>query len=67
MQSPGRLWEHRASSWHRIEVARTPPEDLYREGPNSGEFVRTISRLVAMQTHDYMGEPHIAAELPTPG
>jgi len=55
---------------HRVKLlasAAARPDDLYREGPNSREFDRTVSRLVAMQTHDYMGEPHIAAEISTSG
>jgi len=52
---------------HRVKLlasAAALPEDLYREGPNSREFARTVSRLVEMQTHDYMAEPHVAAEAP---
>jgi cell division protein ZapE len=55
---------------HRVKLlasAATRPEDLYREGPNSREFGRTVSRLVEMQTHDYMAEPHVAAEVPSSG
>ena len=54
---------------HRVKLlasAAARPEDLYCEGPNSREFARTVSRLVEMQTRDYMGEPHLAAETPTP-
>ena len=54
---------------HHVKLlasAAAYPEDLYREGPGSQEFVRTVSRLIAMQTHEYMAEPHIAAEVPTP-
>ena len=49
---------------HRVKLlasAAARPEDLYREGPNSREFARTVSRLAEMQTHDYMAEPHVAA------
>ena len=52
---------------HRVKLlasAAAPPDDLYREGPNSREFGRTVSRLAEMQTHDYMGEPHVAAAVP---
>ena len=38
---------------HRVKLlasAAARPDDLYREGPNSREFGRTVSRLVAMQT-----------------
>jgi cell division protein ZapE len=51
---------------HRVKLlasAAARPEDLYREGQNSLEFARTVSRLAEMQTHDYMGEPHVAAEM----
>jgi cell division protein ZapE len=52
---------------HRVKLlasAAAPPADLYREGPNSREFGRTVSRLAEMQTHDYMSEPHVAAANP---
>jgi cell division protein ZapE len=55
---------------HRVKLlasAAAPPADLYREGPNSREFGRTVSRLAEMQTHDYMGEPHVAAAVPASG
>jgi cell division protein ZapE len=50
---------------HRVKLlvsAQVRPEELYREGPNSREFPRTVSRLVEMQTHEYMGQQHLAAE-----
>ena len=50
-----------------LASAAAPPADLYREGPNSREFGRTVSRLAEMQTHDYMGEPHVAAAIPPSG
>lgn len=55
---------------HRVKLlasAAARPDDLYREGPNSQEFGRTVSRLVEMQTHDYMALPHVAAAAPAPG
>jgi cell division protein ZapE len=48
---------------HRVKLlvsAAVPPAELYREGPGSHEFPRTASRLVEMQTHDYMALPHLA-------
>jgi cell division protein ZapE len=48
---------------HRVKLlisAAVRPEELYREGPNSREFPRTASRLVEMQTHDYMALPHLS-------
>jgi cell division protein ZapE len=52
---------------HRVKLlasAAARPEDLYREGPNSREFARTVSRLSEMQTHAYMREPHNATAAP---
>jgi len=46
---------------HRVKLlasAAARPEDLYREGPNSREFARTVSRLAEMQTHAYLARPH---------
>jgi cell division protein ZapE len=51
---------------HRVKLlasAAAPPWDLYREGPNSQDFSRTASRLVEMQTREYMGEAHVAADV----
>ncbi len=54
------LYDHRVKL---LVVGRGPARTtLYREGPNSREFPRTVSRLVEMQTHDYMALPHVAAE-----
>ena len=38
--------------------AAVPPEQLYTEGPLSGEFKRTASRLNEMQTAEYLSKPH---------
>jgi cell division protein ZapE len=49
---------------HRVKLlvsAEGPPAELYRAGPNSQEFPRTVSRLVEMQTREYMALPHVAA------
>jgi len=51
---------------HRVKLlasAAVPPWDLYTQGPNSQEFGRTASRLIEMQTRDYMGEAHVAADV----
>jgi cell division protein ZapE len=38
--------------------AQTAPELLYTEGPLSHEFPRTVSRLVEMQSAEFLAEPH---------
>lgn len=40
-------------------AAEAPPETLYVEGDNSFEFERTVSRLMEMQSTDYMRLPHL--------
>jgi cell division protein ZapE len=53
---------------HRVKLlasAAVPPWDLYTEGPNSQEFSRTASRLIEMQTREYMGEAHGAIDAAT--
>ena len=50
---------------HRVKLllsAAVPAEELYREGPNSQEFPRTVSRLIEMRTYEYMALPHQAGE-----
>ncbi|MEP6657506.1 MAG: cell division protein ZapE [Betaproteobacteria bacterium] len=52
---------------HRVKLlvsAAAPPRELYLSGPHSREFLRTASRLVEMQTRDYMSEPHLARAPP---
>ena len=51
------LYDHRVKL---LVAAAAPPGDLYPEGPNSREFPRTASRLIEMQTHDYMALPHLS-------
>lgn len=46
---------------HRVKLvisAETDAPDLYREGRNAHEFVRTVSRLVEMRSREYLGEGH---------
>ncbi len=40
--------------------AEKPPEELYTEGDGAFEFERTISRLMEMQSPDYIALPHLA-------
>jgi cell division protein ZapE len=50
---------------HRVKLllsAAVPADELYREGPNSQEFPRTVSRLIEMRTREYMALPHQAGE-----
>ena len=50
---------------HRVKLllsAAVQAEDLYREGPNSQEFPRTVSRLIEMRTREYMALPHQAGQ-----
>jgi cell division protein ZapE len=52
---------------HRVKLllsAAVPAEELYRDGPNSQDFPRTVSRLIEMRTREYMALPHQAGEPP---
>jgi cell division protein ZapE len=42
-----------------IISAAVPPQDIYSE--QGGEFARTVSRLIEMQSHEYLALPHQAA------
>lgn len=42
---------------HKVKLimsADCPPDQLYTEGPMSGEFHRTVSRIVEMQSQEYL-------------
>jgi cell division protein ZapE len=41
-----------------VVSAAAPPESLYRGQKLGFEFARTRSRLVEMQSHEYLGRPH---------
>jgi cell division protein ZapE len=53
------LYDHRVKLLLSAEVAAA---ELYREGANSHEFARTVSRLVEMRTREYMALPHLAGD-----
>lgn len=38
--------------------AEAPIASLYREGRLKFEFQRTVSRLLEMQSEEYLGQPH---------
>ena len=42
-----------------IMSADAPMEALYRSGPNSQEFLRTVSRLKEMQSREYLARAHV--------
>lgn len=41
-----------------IISAQAEAPHLYHEGANAQEFPRTVSRLIEMRSHEYLGEPH---------
>jgi cell division protein ZapE len=50
------LYEHKVTLVCSAEVA---PDDLYPAGDGSFEFHRTVSRLMEMQSHDYLSQVHL--------
>jgi cell division protein ZapE len=42
-----------------IVSAAAPPAELYAWAEGGDQFERTISRLIEMQTRDYLSEPHL--------
>lgn len=66
--SAGEASEARRFTWlidvlydHRVKLvmsAAVEAYDLYREGHNANEFVRTVSRLIEMRSREYLAEPH---------
>ena len=51
---------------YRVKMCITsavPVEELYTEGDFAHEFVRTVSRLVEMQSQDYLAQPHLTLTL----
>lgn len=50
------LYEHKVNV---VIAADGPPERLYPEGTHAFEFERTVSRLMEMQSEDYLQRPHL--------
>ena len=42
-----------------IMSAADQPEALYHMAEGGDQFIRTVSRLTEMQTHQYLSEPHL--------
>ena len=40
-----------------LRSAECPPEELYTSGAMAGEFHRTVSRIVEMQSREYLEAP----------
>jgi cell division protein ZapE len=51
------LYEHRV---HVIVAAAEIPDRLFAAGFGAPEFARAASRLIEMQTREYLGQPHLA-------
>lgn len=50
------LYEHKVNV---VIAADGPPERLYPEGRHAFEFERTVSRLMEMQSEDYLAKQHL--------
>ena len=51
------LYEHKANA---VIAAEGPPQALYVKGTGAAEFHRTASRLMEMQSADYLAAQHLA-------
>ncbi|HEV7368267.1 cell division protein ZapE [Arenibaculum sp.] len=50
------LYEHKVKT---VIAAEVPPERIYEEGTHAFEFQRTVSRLMEMQSEDYIEAQHL--------
>ncbi len=50
------LYEHKVTL---VASAEAPPEHLYPSGEGAFEFQRTVSRLMEMQSAEYLGKEHL--------
>jgi cell division protein ZapE len=50
------LYEHRCKL---VASAAAPPDSLYGQGENAAMFERTASRLMEMQSQDYLSLQHL--------
>jgi cell division protein ZapE len=53
------LYEHKSNL---VMAAEVPPAELYTEGRHAFEFERTVSRLMEMQSREYLDAPHGGGE-----
>ncbi|MDO4641554.1 MAG: cell division protein ZapE [Neisseria sp.] len=67
--TPDKRSEARRLTWlidvfydYRVKLCATsqvPAEEIYTEGDFANEFVRTVSRMVEMQSEEYLALPHL--------
>ncbi|HLN24458.1 MAG TPA: AFG1/ZapE family ATPase, partial [Patescibacteria group bacterium] len=50
------LYEHKVTF---LCAAEAPPQMLYPSGDGAFEFQRTVSRLMEMQSQEYLGRVHL--------